>query len=422
MARKIYDIFPPNSRPEMRPSSEGRGEAPAFSSRPSGGRFVKWAVLVASALLAAVVSGYVFLLRVDIDIWPETEAVEYLGVIEVRADQYHYDIDGATIPGDLFTLEIGESRTFLSTGKETEDSRAEGILRVYNDHSGNPQTLVAETRFVSADGKLFRSTEAVSIPGRSGSTPGQADVRVRAVEAGEAYNIDKTSKFSIPGLQGTPMYTSVYAENLEPITGGFIGESPMITADDVETAREILISAITEEAKKKMAISAPEFIFDDETMEVTVITEFIRPGIGERYESFDYLIEAEIVNFAFKRTDLEDFLKGVLLTGLNDEGVNSMFSGKRIWDESLSFEYEADMRRMDDGVILLEVEASAIAYPVIREDLIRSEVAGMTMEEAGRALADYERIADTRIIPRPSWLKKMPSSDKIRINVRFDER
>lgn len=378
--------------------------------------------MTVSALIAALVSSYIFLLRVDIDIWPETETAEYFGMIEVRADHYHYDIDEGTLPGELFTVEVEESRTFLATGKETEDSRAEGILRVYNDHSGNPQTLVAETRFVSSDGKLFRSTEAVSIPGRSGSNPGHADVRVRAVEAGESYNIDKTSKFSIPGLQGTPMYTSVYAENPEPITGGFIGESPMITAEDVETAREILISAVIDEAKRRMVAAAPEFVFDEDTMDLVVLTEFVRPGIGERYESFDYLIEAEVKSFAFKRIDLENFLKDILLSGLNEEGVNSMFSGKRIWDESLAFEYEADMRGMDDGSITLEVEASAVAYPVIRDEIIRNEVVGMSMEEAGRALADYERITDARIVPRPSWLKKMPSSDKIRINVRFDER
>lgn len=422
MARKIYDIFPPNSRQEMKPSSEGRKQAPAFSSRPAGGRFARWALLVVSAVLATSVSGYFFLLKVDIDIWPETRSVEYSGTVEARSDHLHYDIETGVIPGELFVVEREESRTFLASGKEMDERRAEGTLRVYNEYSGLPQTLVAETRFVSADGKLFRSTESVLIPGRSGSEPGYADVTVRAVEAGPDYNIDKTSKFSIPGLQGTPMYTSIYAENREPVTGGFVGESPVITASDIETAREILLSSLTDSAKKEMTESAPGFVFDEEAMDINVITEFVRPEAGEKYESFDYLLEVEVKSFAFKKTDIEDFLEDILLSQLNEENVNSMFSGKEVWRESLAFDYEADLRGMDDGSISLEVDASAVVYPVIREDLIRSEVVGMTIDEARIALADYDRIEHVEVTPRPSWLKKIPSSDKIRINIRFDDR
>ncbi len=419
MARKIYDIFPPNSRPEMRPSSKGRKEAPGFSSRIS---ITKWFILVGSAILAALASGYFFLLKVDIDIWPETQAVEYSGTIESRSDHLHYDIQSGVIPGEIFLIEKEESRTFLASGKEIEERRAEGTLTVYNNYSGLPQTLVVETRFVSADGKLFRSTESVLVPGRSGSVPGQAEVKVRAVEPGEEYNIEKTSKFSIPGLQGTPMYTSIHAENLGPITGGFIGESPLITVNDVATARDIILSSAIESAKSELSNRDSNLLFDEDLMDVNIITEFVSPEAGERYESFDYQLEVEIKIFTFKKSDIEDFLKDILLSQLKDEDINSMFSGKEIWGDSLDFSYVADTRGMNDGNIFLTTQASAIAYPVIREELIRSELSGMTINEARNALVDYERVSDARIEPRPSWLKMMPGSDKIKIDIRFDQR
>ncbi len=417
MAKKIYDIFPPNSRSEIRSSLKDRKEAPGFSSRTS---IVKWFILLGSALLAVIASGYFFLLKVDIDIWPETQAVEYSGTIEVRSDHFHYDIQTGVIPGEMFVIEREESGTFLASGKETEERRAEGTLTVYNNYSGLPQTLVVETRFVSADGKLFRSTEAILIPGRSGSVPGQAEVTVRAVEPGEEYNIEKTSKFSIPGLQGTPMYTSIHAENSGPITGGFIGESPLITANDVATARDIILSSAIENTKKELLDRDPDLVFNEDSMNVNITTEFVRPEAGERYESFDYHLEAEIKIFAFKRSDMENFLKDILLSQLKDEDINSMFSGKEIWGDSLDFGYVADTRGMNDGNIFLTTEASAIAYPVIREELIRSELSGMTINEARSALIDYDRVSDTRIEPRPSWLKMMPGSDKIKIDIRFD--
>ena len=422
MARKIYDIFPPNFRSEMKPSSECQKHDPIFSSRPAAGRLVKWSLLVISAILAIFVLGYFFFLKVDIDIWPETQLVEYSGSIEARSDHLHYDIETGVIPGKLFVVEKEESRTFLASGKEMDERRAEGTLRVYNNHSGLPQTLVTNTRFVSAGGKLFRSTKSVLIPGKSGSEPGYADVVVRAVEPGLDYNINEVTKFSIPGLQGTPMYANIYAENREPITGGFIGELPVITATDIETAREILLLSLTESAKKEMMENAPDFVFNEEMMDINVITEFVRPEVGEKYESFDYLLKIEVRSFAFKRSDIEDFLKDILLSQLKEENVNLMFAGKEIWSESLTFDYEADLRGMDDGSISLKIDASAIAYPVIREDLIKNEIVGMTIDEARIALADYDRIDRVEITPRPSWLKRIPSSDKIRIEIRFDER
>lgn len=418
MIRKIYDIFPPNPRSEMKYSLEDY----EFSSHPEGNRFIKWALLIVFAILTTSALGYFFLLRVDINIWPETQEVKYSGTIEVRSDNLHYDIETGVIPGKLFAVEKEESRTFFASGREMDERRAEGILRVYNTHSEREQTLVAETRFVSADGKLFRSTARVLVPGKSGSVPGYADVMVRAVEAGPDYNIDRTSKFSIPGLQGTPMYTTIYAENREPITGGFIGELPVITSADVETAREVLLSSVTERAKKEMMETAPDFMFNEERMDINIITELVKPEVGERYESFEYLLKVEVRSFAFKRSDLEDFLSDILLSQLNKENINLMFSGKEIWRESLTFDYEADLRGMDDGNIQLEIEAGAIAYPVIRKDVIISEVVGMTIDEARIALIDYDRISYVEIISRPSWLKKMPSSDRIRVDIRFDER
>ena len=422
MAKKIYDIFPPNSRPEMNPLSETRKNDSVSSSRPTGSRLIKWSLLVISAILTISISGYFFFLKVDIDIWPETQLVEYSGTIEARSDYLHYDIETGVIPGKLFIIEKEESRTFLASGKEMEEKRAEGTLRVYNRHSGLPQTLVANTRFVSTDGKLFRSTEIVLIPGKSGSEPGYADVKVRAVEAGPDYNLNEVSKFSIPGLQGTPMYANIYAENREPITGGFIGELPVITASDIEAAREVLLSSLTDSAKKEMIESAPDFMFKEEMIDINVTKEFVRPEVGEKYESFDYLLKIEIRSFAFKTSDIKDFLKDILLSRLNEEEVNLMFSGKEIWEESLVFDYEADLRGMDDGSISLNITASAIAYPVIREDLIKNEIIGMTIDEARIALVDYNRINRVEITPRPSWLKKIPSSDKIRIDIRFDGR
>ncbi len=402
MARKIYDIFPPRTGKEPIPLKEKTAN---LSSRPL-------IFLTALLISAASVSIYFLILRVNIEIWPETVPVEYSGIVTIRSDQYHHDVESSTVPGKIFTLKLEESRSFPATGKEKDDKRAEGILRVYNDYSESPQTLIAETRFVSADGKLFRSIESVTVPGRSGSTPGSIDIKVRAAEAGEGYNIEKTSKFSIPGLQGTPMYMNIYAENPNPITGGSIGESMVITASDIELAKETLFNSVSESAKEQLRTANPEYLFEDEMTKVNLVTEFVGPEEGEKFDSFDYSVEVEVKSFGFKESELKDFIKETLLFGFED--------GMEIWDDSLSISYESDSQIIAEGVVAVEISASALAYPPIREDLIKSEIAKKKMDEVNRLLGDYQKIERFKIEPRPSWLKKMPGSDKINIKISFD--
>ena len=43
--------------------------------------------------------------------------------------------------------------------------KAQGTLTIYNAYSSAPQTLVATTRFVTPDGKIFRLTNEVTVPG-----------------------------------------------------------------------------------------------------------------------------------------------------------------------------------------------------------------------------------------------------------------
>lgn len=418
MTRKIYDIFPPNHNKEVKPLQDKERVRRSDTVRKRNP--VKFIALITFLFLIVLALNWVFL-KVNIDIWPEIDLTQYSGVIEVRTDQYHTSIEPSVIPGKIFTTKIEESKTFSVSGRDKDERRAEGVLRVYNNYSELPQTLINETRFVSADGKLFRSTESVTVPGKTGSIPGQADVMVRAVESGEDYNIDKTSKFSIPGLQGTAMYMDIYAENPKPITGGFIGESPIILESDVEAAKELLFSSAIESAKKDLTGLAPGYLFDEKLMKIDLVTEFVRPTVGERFDSFDYTIEIEVKSFSFKESDLKDFLKKVLLDSVDDHDLDPIFSKIEIWEDSLIFSYEEDIRKIDEGSITLEIESSAIAYPLIRKELVKREISKMKIGEAYQLLSSYDRIKSVEIKTRPSWLKKMPVVDKIEIETVIDK-
>ena len=69
------------------------------------------------------------------------------------------------IPGQFFEFEQQFSMSFPATGKTVVEERATGKVKVYNAYSSSPQILVARTRFLSSDGKVFRIVKQIQIPG-----------------------------------------------------------------------------------------------------------------------------------------------------------------------------------------------------------------------------------------------------------------
>ncbi len=192
MARKFYDILPPGMRKEeivIAPEKRAR-----FSFKK------KW-ILVVLALFF-VLSQTLFL-KAEIIVYPETEKVEYLGEISVG-------LEDELIIAEVFQLKEEETRIFSSSGKEKEEKKAQGTIKVYNNHSSSPQTLVANTRFISSDGKLFYSQERILVPGQrkegNRTLPGEATVEIKAAEAGQEYNIERK------GADCFPPFSNVYPQ------------------------------------------------------------------------------------------------------------------------------------------------------------------------------------------------------------------
>lgn len=413
MAKKIYDIFPPHIKTDDRLNIKQKKEKPSRNLN-----IRKIGIIFGSSLLLLFL-GYTFFLRVDIIISPKTEEVSFSGRIEIKTDALQVDYLSRIIPGKLIEVEKEKSKTFSSTGYDTEEKSAEGVLRVYNNHSSLPQILVAETRFVSSDGKLFRSLERISVPGRTQLGAGHIDVRVRAAEPGEDYNIDRTVKFSIPGLQGTPMFTSVYAENLNPITGGFIGRLPKITQEDVDGARSILISDILAEVKNDIANNSQNLVLIDTLIAEDMLQETISPGVGENYESFNYSIKIKAKALAYDASDLEDLINEFLLEQVPDRDLTGelLFSEKKIWNNP---ELSYDVISISEAGAIIFVETSGIAYPEIEKMAFKREVSGKSLEEIRMILSDNPRILTFSVNVRPSWIKNAPSIDKINLRIQIN--
>lgn len=418
MSQKIYDIFPPNNKKDF--ISHKKENKKVFILFNALNR--KKLLMVLFFIIPIIAfSFYSLFLGVDIIIWPETKEIFYDDLVEVNMESFHHDIELGIIPGKTIVMQKNISKSFLSSGTEVEEKKAEGLLTIYNNHSAQSQTLVAETRFMSSDGKLFRSTERVVIPGRTQDggrfIPGEGSVIVRAVESGEDYNLDKNTKFSIPGLQGTAMYTSIHAENNEPITGGFMGSFKKVTEKDVKEAKEFIMLEIINETEKDINDSSEGFIFEEELVDIIITEESISPEIGERNDDFTYSLKAEVRVSSFKESDLIKFLEGFFFSRIKEE--KDVFINK-LYKESLTFTYKPEIKINRSNNFDISVQSSVFYYPSIIDELIKKKISGKKINEARIIFSDYEEIEKMEINSWPSWIKKIPNTKRIKIKTIID--
>ncbi len=423
MAKKIYDIYPPHIKKEKESMISSQKNKKNKKNSLSFFSFKKISIFTIVVLLIFVLASHTVFLKAKIVIWPKTTEASYLGEITVDSSVYSLNLENGVIPAEIFEIREKESRTFNSSGKETEGKKAEGILKVYNNYSFSPQSLVENTRFISADGKLFHSTKRITIPGKKSEggrvVPGEVEVLVKAAEAGEEYNIERTSKFSVPGLQGTALYTEIYAENIEPITGGHLGELPLITEEDIENAREVLISDLSNKAKSKIKEeSAGGFIIENELIRKNVLEESFYPGVGDNSDSFEYSMDISLEVISFKKSDLEESARNFLFKKESSEN-NDIFSGKEIFSEELMVIFHPELINFREGRAILGIDLTVPVYSEIDKNNFKNNLSGKRIEEVKTVMEEYPQIEDFELSYWPFWINTLPKFNKIEVEIKM---
>ena len=132
-----------------------------------------------------------------------------------------------TVSAKILEQTLSGNQTFAPKTIATMDDFATGEVTIINNSSQNLK-LVAPTRLLSADNKLFRLTQQTIVPANQ-----KVVAKVKADKVGADYDIPATT-FTIPGLSAI-LQKNVYAQSSEPMTGGFkkIG---LVTQKDIDDA------------------------------------------------------------------------------------------------------------------------------------------------------------------------------------------
>ena len=326
-----------------------------------------------------------------------TETVD----ITTAATNYSINTPGKIIlPGELLRATQNIQMTFKANGKEEVKEKARGILTVYNSYGSSPQIFIATTRFESPNGKIFRTEKQITIPGariQSGKiTPSKIDIEIVADEAGDAYNIEPSSGWKIPGLKGTPKYNGFYGENTKKITGGVSGQHLSATDEDKKIAEDTVTAALKESLQAQMIVLLSEKFKTPEEGTVFQVTkkEFQYPENDP--ENFVLYMEAEMKKFAFD----EETLKQALL-----EKMKKSISGDvPMKAESFDLSYSSFLPMFENEKMTVTVSGNIIFISDIDINKLKTELRGKTRSDMQKIIYSLPGLENAQTSLEPKWV------------------
>ena len=381
MPKKIFDIIPPEKiekgkepiKERFREKISGQKNLKETKDRPEiiatktrvkkNGFKIGW--VFTPIFLALLVFIAIQISKAEIEIWPKTELIDFKTELTIDVNADEIDLSYKTIPAQVFESSKVLYEEFQSTGKILK--KAEGIIRLYNSYSTKSETWREGTRFVSSEGKLFKSKDKIVVPGaelKDGKiVPRYVDVPVIAAEAGEEYNIEPTH-FSIYVFRGTPRYTKFYGESLNPITGG--GDSLQVTEQDLELAEETLVEKTKSASENDLGGKIPDDqIFLEDILETEILEKFSLTKAGDEAKEFNFKVKAKSKTLLFKEKDIKDYIEQLVLSQDSSE--------KSFYEESLKIDYTTQTIDFDSGKALVSLNVSVEVYSDIHLDILKKE-------------------------------------------------
>ena len=418
MTNKIRDILPPEEfipvpqkmeKHQVEEQEEKNQELPKRIK-------VNWVlILVILFLITAAVVGFK-MSKVEVKIWPEKETVYFKTNITLNTGVETPDFENEIIPGYFFETEETISEVFSSSGEALK--RAGGIIRLYNEYTTKSENWLAGTRFVSSDGRLFKSKDGILVPGAEiedgKMTASYVDVPVEAAEPGEEYNIGP-SNFSIVAYKGTPKYTKYYGESFEAMKGG--GESFKVTAQDIENAQNSLIDKVKDKAIAALESKVTdEFIFLEDVLDTEIIEISSLAQEGDILEKFTSRATIKVTTIVFKKEQVRNFAKEFISSEILSENAEN--TKKLLYEESLNINYTPQVVNLESGKVIVVLNLSVTTYPDIDLQFLKKELSGKSLTEA-ESLLEQQPGFRGEVNPWPFWafwVKSVPENlNKIEI-------
>lgn len=365
-------------------------------------RTIAYFFSIATVALIAVVFYFSFFKAVII-ITPAEERINGNLIIDIFDNSNNIAESGSLISGAVKEVEIELAGLYPATGSEIIGKEVTGKVTLINNYDRS-QMLVATTRLLSSDNKLFRLKSTVTVP-----AGGALEVEVYADEPSHETAIGP-AVFKIPGLWAG-LQDKIYAENKEAMTYSEQVKKTVLQSD-LDQAEDDLKQKLIEKAKTEISDNDKEYNKILYQIDEDSIIGKINAEAGEEKEEFSAAIKAKIAVITFDDEKVYQLAKKKIAAMIPDDKKLIAFNKSDISFILNNCNTEQAIASVDSS---FAATASADGNKIINKE----KIVGLNKEQLESYLSGLRQIAAYEIKFYPSFIKKVPNLvDRIEILIK----
>ncbi|MEK9170866.1 MAG: hypothetical protein AAB789_00930 [Patescibacteria group bacterium] len=389
------------------PKSKSDNKFPAIGSKKliSFNRIV--ASFVGMGVLFLATAMYLILPKANIRISLKEVPIKVAIPVAISKNISLPNLANGIIPGQYFLLSKSGSK-IIKASKTSDESgnlplKTGGLIYIYNAYSTAPQKLVAQTRFETKDGKIFRIQNPIIVPvaKMSGTKliPSSIKAEVISDEVGEEYQIGP-SYFTIPGFKESPKYAGFYAKSTELMIPE--RNNPTISNQEIEKTKKNLEDELASELKNDTLTT-----FKDSDFKLIDGASTVKI---DNFKADSQAISMKIIWQAifFKEKDFK---------ALVDYSVSNKYPDLKNFDFENNITYPQVTRSdFKKGEIFFTFELDKANAFTADLTGLKKELAGLDENGMRNIISNKNFINSATISLWPFWVKQAPGSpDKINI-------
>jgi hypothetical protein len=320
-------------------------------------------------------------------------------------DQSQESLAGSEdVVGVIKQIAVGLEKEYQATGREVLGEEVVGTVTIINNYTKN-QPLVATTRLLSPDGKLFRTKNTVNVP-----AGGEIEVEVYADEPSPEMAIVPTN-FTIPGLWAG-LQDKIYGQSKDKMV---YNEKAKITIQqaDIDSAVKNLKADLLEKTKNDIGDAYNNYSQVLYEINNNSITQELDGKVGEEKTSFNLKMSTKVIVIAFNDEKVLDMVGEQLALSLPDDKEIIDLTADGITYDLLSYDIKE---------LTASVKAQAMAKMVLKNDaniIDRANLVGLTRDQLNEYLGNLPEIAGFEVNFFPSFVQAVPNlADRIDIEIK----
>ena len=310
-----------------------------------------------------------------------------------------------TLIGNIKEVKTNVEKTYPASGETYLGEDVVGQVKIINN-SNKSQALVATTRVLSQDNKLFRIKNAVNVP-----AGGEVMVDIYADKPSADLAIDPTT-FTIPGLW-LGLQDKIYAKSEEK----FVYTQKVkkyVNVSDLERATkditDTLLNTAKEEAASGLSADNNWLYLTDESPTVKIDAKN-----GSTQDEFKATASGRIIAVYFPKDQAAKLAAAKLNLLIPDDKELMDFKPENIsysLEDYDSASNTATVKAVFSGVMILKSDSEVIDP---------KQLVNLTADQIATYLKARPEIRDYTLIFSPSFIKKAPSlADRIRVVINKD--